>query len=254
LPLKKYTIRWILFLSLCLGFTSHAVVTLSIGHVDGFEVHYDPAAIAPEKPLGLHIHDDTTNTHYEPAEVILQVNQAAFGSQGDVFTNALRLGWASGNGWVLPSTQSESVDENGDPAMLFLGVASDGGGVVWTGNQFKISVISVGVNNPGDFAMYRFSGSAGSFSNPINTKNGVSSSDVLTVSSLGGHEHWNWAFSESGEYTLNFQASGLLGDVLFESAVETYTFNVIPEPSSSTMLLIGLVGWVATRKRVLSKG
>ena len=230
------------------------MVTLSIGHVDGFEVHYDPAAIAPEKPLGLHIHDDTTNTHYEPAEVILQVNQAAFGSQGDVFTNALRLGWASGNGWVLPSTQSESVDENGDPAMLFLGVASDGGGVVWTGNQFKISVISVGVNNPGDFAMYRFSGSAGSFSNPINTKNGVSSSDVLTVSSLGGHEHWNWAFSESGEYTLNFQASGLLGDVLFESAVETYTFNVIPEPSSSTMLLIGLVGWVATRKRVLSKG
>jgi surface-anchored protein len=253
LPLKKYTIRWILFLSLCFGFTSHAVVTLSIGHVDGFEVHYDPAAIAPEKPLGLHIHDDTTNTHYEPAEVILQVNQAAFGSQGDVFTNALRLGWASGNGWVLPSTQSESVDENGDPAMLFLGVASDGGGVVWTGNQFKISVISVGVNNPGDFAMYRFSGS-GSFSNPINTKNGVNSSDFLTVSSIGGHEHWNWAFSEAGEYTLDVQASGTLGGQTYLSAIETFTFHVIPEPSSGTLLLIGLAGWVATRKRVVLKG
>ncbi len=252
MPLKKYTIRWILFLSLCLGFTSHAVVTLSIGHVDGFEVHYDPAAIAPEKPLGLHIHDDTTNTHYEPAEVILQVNQAAFGSQGDVFTNALRLGWASGNGWVLPSTQSESVDENGDPAMLFLGVASDGGGVVWTGNQFKISVISVGVNNPGDFAMYRFSGS-GSFSNPINTKNGVNSSDFLTVSSIGGHEHWNWAFSEAGEYTLDVQASGTLGGQTYLSAIETFTFHVIPEPSSGTLLLIGLAGWVATRKRVVLK-
>jgi surface-anchored protein len=252
LPLKKYTIRWILFLSLCFGFTSHAVVTLSIGHVDGFEVHYDPAAIAPEKPLGLHIHDDTTNTHYEPAEVILQVNQAAFGSQGDVFTNALRLGWASGNGWVLPSTQSESVDENGDPAMLFLGVASDGGGVVWTGNQFKISVISVGVNNPGDFAMYRFSGS-GSFSNPINTKNGVNSSDFLTVSSIGGHEHWNWAFSEAGEYTLDVQASGTLGGQTYLSAIETFTFHVIPEPSSGTLLLIGLAGWVATRKRVVLK-
>ncbi len=252
MPLKKYTIRWILFLSLCFGFTSHAVVTLSIGHVDGFEVHYDPAAIAPEKPLGLHIHDDTTNTHYEPAEVILQVNQAAFGSQGDVFTNALRLGWASGNGWVLPSTQSESVDENGDPAMLFLGVASDGGGVVWTGNQFKISVISVGVNNPGDFAMYRFSGS-GSFSNPINTKNGVNSSDFLTVSSIGGHEHWNWAFSEAGEYTLDVQASGTLGGQTYLSAIETFTFHVIPEPSSGTLLLIGLAGWVPTRKRVVLK-
>ena len=232
----------------CFGLTSHAVVTLSTGHVDGFEVHYDPNATAPEEPFGLHIHDDTTNTHYEPAEVVLQVNAAAYGLQGDVFTQATRLGWSSGFGWVLPSTQSETFDANGDPAMLFLGVASDGGEVLWAGNQFKISLISVGANNPGDFAMYRFSGS-GSFSNPINTKNGVSSSDVLTVSSLGGHEHWNWAFSEAGEYTLDFQASGLLGGTLFESAVETYTFNVIPEPSSSVLLLAGVAVITAGRRK-----
>ena len=236
----------------CFGLTSHAVVTLSTGHVDGFEVHYDPAAVAPEEPFGLHIHDDTTNTHYEPADVVLQVNHSAFGVYGDVFTSSTRLGWTGESGWVLPSTQSDTLDGDGNPAMLFLGVASDGGGVVWAGNQFKISLISVGANNPGDFAMYRFSGS-GSFSNPINTKNGVSSSDVLTVSSIGGHEHWNWAFSEAGEYTLDFQASGLLGGTLFESAVETYTFNVVPEPSSSTLLLIGFVGWVATSKRVVLK-
>ena len=252
LTMKKYTTRWILCLSLCLSFTSHAVVTLSIGHVDGFEVHYDPAAITPERPLGLHIHDDTTDTHYEPAEVILQVNQAALDSQGDVFTNALRLGWASGNGWVLPATQSESVDVNGDPAMLFLGVASDDGGVNWAGNQFKISLISAAATNPGDFAMYRFS-SGGVFSNPINTKNGVSSSDFLAVSSIGGHEHWNWAFSSAGLYELDFQASGTLNDILYVSDIETYTFNVIPEPSSGALLLIGLAGWVATRKRVALK-
>lgn len=254
--MKKQTFLWILSPLLLLGFAlnSYAVVTLSTGHVDGFEIHYDPSARAPEEPFGLHIHDESTNTHYEPAEVILQVNEAAYGLQAEVFSSASRLGWESEFGWVLPSTQSETVDGNGELAMLFLGVTSDGGEVVWAGNEFKISLISVGANNPGDFALYRFSGSAGSFSNPINTKNGVSSSDVLTVSSLGGHEHWNWAFSDSGEYTLNFQASGLLGDMLFESAVETYTFNVIPEPSSSTMLLIGLVGWVATRKRALSKG
>ena len=228
------------------------MVTLSTGHVDGFEVHYDPNATAPEEPFGLHIHDDTTNTHYEPAEVVLQVNAAAYGLQGDVFTQATRLGWSSGFGWVLPSTQSETFDANGDPAMLFLGVASDGGEVVWAGNQFKISLISVGANNPGDFAMYRFSGS-GSFSNPINTKNGVSSSDVLTVTSLDGHDHWNWAFSSAGLYELDFQASGTLNDVLYVSDIETYTFNVIPEPSSGALLLIGLAGWVATRKRVVLK-
>ena len=236
----------------CFALSSHAVVTLSTGHVDAFEVHYDPAAVSPEEPFGLHIHDDTTNTHYEPADVVLQVNQSAFGVYGDVFTSSTRLGWTGESGWVLPSTQSDTLDGDGNPAMLFLGVASDGGGVVWAGNQFKISLISVGANNPGDFAMYRFD-RFGSFSNPINTKNGVSSSDVLTVSSLGGHEHWDWAFSEAGEYTLAFQASGLLGGTLFESAVETYTFNVVPEPSSSTLLLIGFVGWVATRKRVVLK-
>ena len=252
LTMKKYTTRWILCLSLCLSFTSHAVVTLSIGHVDGFEVHYDPAAITPEKPLGLHIHDDTTDTHYEPAEVILQVNEAAYGLQGEVFASASRLGWTGESGWVLPSIQSETVDEFGDPAMLFLGVASDGGGVVWAGNQFKISLISVGANNPGDFAMYRFSGS-GSFSNPINTKNGVSSSDVLTVTSLDGHDHWNWAFSSAGLYELDFQASGTLNDVLYVSDIETYTFNVIPEPSSGALLLIGLAGLMAARKRVVLK-
>lgn len=253
--MKKQTFLKIFSPLLLLGFAldSYAVVTLSTGHVDGFEIHYDPAATAPEERFGLHIHDETTNLHYEPAEVILQVNEAAYGLQGEVFASASRLGWESEFGWVLPSTQSETFDASGDPAMLFLGVTSDGGEVVWAGNEFKISLISVGANNPGDFALYRFSGSAGFFSNPINTKNGVSSSDVLTVSSLGGHEHWNWAFSESGEYTLNFQASGLLGDTLFESAIETYTFNVIPEPTCGTLLLIGLVGWIVTRKRTLLK-
>jgi surface-anchored protein len=268
LTMKKQIFLNIFSPLLLLGFAlnSYAVVTLSTGHVDGFEIHYDPTAAAPEERLGLHIHDasinihgESTNTHYEPADVVLQVNQSAFGVYGDVFTSSTRLGWMGGSGWVLPPTQTETFDANGDPAMLFLGVASDGGGAAWAGNQFKISLISVGENNPGDFAMYRFSGSGSlsnpfTFSNPINTKNGVSSSDVLTVSSLGGHEHWNWAFSKAGEYTLNFQASGLLGTTLFESAVETYTFNVVPEPSSGTLLLIGLVGWVATRKRALSKG
>jgi len=262
LTVKKQTFLNIFSPLLLLGFAlnSYAVVTLSTGHVDGFEIHYDPTATAPEERFGLHIHDESTNIHgestnihYEPAEVILQVNQAAFDSQGDVFTNALRLGWASGNGWVLPATQSESVDVNGDPAMLFLGVASDGGGVNWAGNQFKVSLISAAATNPGDFAMYRFS-SGEVFSNPINTKNGVSSSDFVAVSSNdGGHDHWNWAFSSAGLYVLDFQASGMLDGVLYLSEIETYTFNVIPEPSSGALLLIGLAGMVAARKRVVLK-
>jgi len=54
-------------------------------------------------------------------------------------------------------------------------------------------------------------------------------------------------------YELDFQASGTLNDVLYVSDIETYTFNVIPEPSSGALLLIGLAGLMAARKRVVLK-
>jgi hypothetical protein len=90
LTMKKQTFLKIFSPLLLLGFAlnSYAVVTLSTGHVDGFEIHYDPTATDPEERFGLHIHDESTNTHYEPAEVILQVNEAAYGLQGEVFASA----------------------------------------------------------------------------------------------------------------------------------------------------------------------
>jgi surface-anchored protein len=78
---------------------------------------------------------------------------------------------------------------------------------------------------------------------------GTSSFSITT-----GHIHYNWGFSAPGTYTFDLKASYMDADFgVLESATETYTFNVIPEPTCGTLLLIGLVGWVAARKRVVLK-
>jgi len=235
-------------LLLCFALSSHAVVTLSTGHVDAFEVHYSDV-----EGFNLEVHVEEGNQHLEPGNVIFQVNQAAYGDLGNA---QLGLGWSNANAWVLPALAAETKNINGDDIMLFLGVAGENESTrVWNPNKFKISLLSAGNANPGDFALYRY-GSGGNFSNPINTVGGLNSTDFIEISA-GSHEHWNWAFSAAGTYTFEFQASGThdVGGVLTPALteIETYTFNVIPEPTCVTLLLSGLVGWVAVRKRVLSK-
>ena len=234
-----------LALLFCFGLTSHAVVTLSTGHVDAFEVHY-----SDKEGFNLEVHVDEGDQHIEPGNVIFQVNQAAY---GDLDNAQQGLGWSSSSAWVLPAFAAETVDINGDSIMLFLGVAGENESTrVWNPNKFKISMLSAGSYNPGDFALYRYS-SGGVFSNPINTVGGINSTDFIDIP-VGAHEHWNWAFSAAGTYTFEFQASGTYDvSTLASTAIETYTFNVIPEPTCGTLLLIGLVGLVVTRKRTLLK-
>ena len=230
------------------GLTTYATTTLSLGHVDAFEVHY-----SDDEGFNLEVHVAEGDQHIEPRNVIFQVNQAAY---GDLDNAQQDLGWSNANAWVLPALAEETKNINGDDIMLFLGVAGENESTrVWNPNKFKISLLSAGNANPGDFALYRYS-RVGVFSNPINTLGGINSTDFIEISD-GSHEHWNWAFSAAGTYTFEFQASGTHDvegvSTLASTEIETYTFNVIPEPSSSTMLLIGLAGLMAARKRVVLK-
>jgi len=230
------------------GLTTYATTTLSLGHVDAFEVHY-----SDDEGFNLEVHIEEGNQHLKPGNIIFQVNQAAYGDLGYAQQD---LGWSNASAWVLPAFADETEDINGDDIMLFLGVAGENESTrVWNPNKFKISMLSAGIYNPGDFALYRYS-SGRVFSNPINTVGGLNSTDFIEISP-GSHEHWNWAFSAAGTYTFEFQASGThdVGGVLTPALteIETYTFNVIPEPTCGTLLLIGLAGLMAARKRVVLK-
>jgi len=67
-------VAWI-YMLLSAG-TASAVTTLSDGHIDVFEVHYDSSVSLTE--FALHIHDHVSETHFEPADVILQVNESSY--------------------------------------------------------------------------------------------------------------------------------------------------------------------------------
>ena len=67
---------------------------------------------------------------------------------------------------------------------------------------------------------------------------------------MTGHIHYNWGFSAPGTYTFDLKASYTDADFgLLESATETYTFNVIPEPSSGVLVLAGMAALGAVRRK-----
>jgi surface-anchored protein len=214
--------------------TASAVTTLSDGHIDIFEVHYNSSVVPTE--FALHIHDHDTETHFEAADVTLQVNESSyFGSPAGLVPV---LGTAA---YILPATQ--------EPGMLYGGVSADGPTGVFQNNRFTIRMVSAGAANPGNFAMYRFSG-GGALQVGLQAIGGSVSVNEVTVP-IGGHEHWNWGFSAPGTYTFEFQGLGVKSADLsvFETSRELFTFNVIPEPSSGALLLAGFAAVLAARRK-----
>ena len=224
-----------LLLALSCYDVARATTTISSGHTDIFEVEYEQ--LGTNKPtIHLGVHTDTG--HYEPADVLLEVESAALAGTA-AFSASIQLLLGS-DAWILPA-DLELAENLG---IIQAGVAKagfpDSGAVTFT-------MIGAGPANPGNFALF----TAGS-SIRLSVKGATLETSSFSIT--GSHIHYNWGFSAPGTYTFDMKAS--YTDALFgalESAVETYTFNVIPEPTCGALLLIGLVGWVATRKRVLSK-
>jgi surface-anchored protein len=224
-----------LLLALSCYDVARATTTISSGHADIFEVEYEQ--VGTDKPT-LHLGVHTDAGHFEPANVLLEVKNSAYSSTSLFLSPITTI--LGANAWILPA-DLEQADILG---LIEAGVAKagfpDAGPVTFT-------MVAAGASNPGNFAL--FNSSSAIRLSATGSEVGTSSFSITT-----GHIHYNWGFSAPGTYTFDLKASYTDADFgVLESATETYTFNVIPEPSSSTLLLIGLVGWVAVRKRVLSK-
>ena len=210
-----------------------AVTSLSEGHVDIFEVHYDSSVVPAE--FGLHIHDHDSGNHFEPGNVILQVNEASY------FTSPTGLAGVLGaSAYILPSTQ--------EVGMLYGGISADGPLGEFQNNRFRIHMISSSSGNPGNFALYRFN-SRGALEVGLQSLGGSVVVSEVTVP-IGGHEHWNWGFSAPGIYTFEFKGLGTKSVDLsiLETAPEIFTFHVIPEPSSGALVLAGMAVVLAVRR------
>jgi surface-anchored protein len=225
-----------LLLALSCYDVARATTTISSGHADIFEVEYEK--IGPDKPT-LHLGVHTEAGHFEPADVLLEVKNSAFSSTSLFLPSITTI--LGANAWILPV----DLEQADILSLIEAGVAKagfpDAGPVTFT-------MVAAGAANPGNFALFNSSSAI-----RLSATGSEVGTNIFSITT--GHIHYNWGFSAPGTYTFDLKASYTDADFgVLESAVETYTFNVIPEPSSGALLLIGLAGWVAARKRVLSKG
>ena len=220
---------------------ARATTTISSGHTDIFEAEYitededtGVALTTPQLHLGVH----TDSGHYEPADVLLEVGNAAYGNtaglQGAIQT------FLGPNAWILPV----GLEEAEALGVLQAGVAKDG---FPNSNSVTFTMVSAGAANPGKFVL--FSGASSNFTR-LQANGGLL--EVNSFSITAGHIHYNWGFSAPGTYTFDMQASYTDPDPLvglLQSPVETYTFNVVPEPSTGVLLMAGLATLSAVRRR-----
>ena len=223
---------------------------ISSGHVNIFEAEYEnDGTNAPTIHLGVHaeqsVNGVVVDKHYEPGDVLLEIGSAAYGSTAAFSPTIISL--LGANAWILPA----DLDIALSLGLIEAGVAKAG----FPAGSVTFTMIGAGAANPGNFALF----SSSSAIRLSATKSGVGTSVGTSSFSIStDHIHYSWGFSAPGTYTFDMQASydtdpDPLVVSLLQSSVETYTFNVIPEPTCGTLLLIGLVGWVAARKRVVLK-
>ena len=219
--------------------TLEAVTTISAGHADIFEVEYlttdeDTGQLLTTPVLHLGVHTDTN--HYEPAEVLLEVKETAFIPSTATFPSPI-TDLLGASAWILPADLEEAAN---------LGVIE--GGVAKAGfpnnNAVTFSLVGAGPDNPGNFVLFSAANSI-----RLAAIGGAVGSNA-SFSIVTGHIHYNWGFSAPGTYTFDLKASYTDADFgLLESAVETYTFHVIPEPSSGALVLAGMAALGAARRK-----
>jgi surface-anchored protein len=218
-----------LFLTVIAIPTASAATTLTSGHAD-IGIGYDGA-------FDLHVHDDETDTEYAPDEVILGVGSAALQfSPGGAFSF---LGPAGTPVWVLPKEQN--------PELLFLGLGTEElDPADWTGN---IGLTLTAVSGPGTFYLW----DVNSFGVPtvsMNSGDGITAGDTVSLVP-GSHAHYNLGFSAPGTYSVSFEATGLhVVDGFQNSGPAAYTFQVVPEPGSVVLAIVGAgaVLWYSRRR------
>lgn len=207
-----------------------AVTTFSSGHVDIIEVEYEQVGTnAPTLHLGVH-----ADQHYEPGDVLLEVGRMAFTSTS-IFSSTIRS-FLGSDAWILPVDLQEAAN---------LGVIEGGVGKVGfpNSNAVTFTLVGAGPNNPGNFVLF-------TAANAVRLSATGDTVGNSTFSITAGHIHYNWGFSAPGTYLFDLKASyhdAVFG--LLESSVETYTFNVIPEPSSGVLLVAGGTILAAIRRR-----
>jgi surface-anchored protein len=188
--------------ALCVQFTE--------GHVDLLSVIWNSSS----NQLSLMASDANSGLLYASNQCVVVCPE--------IMKFALPAGTPLGNAgdplWILPQNPYTGVPYVGISAeTVFAGVFND---------PFTLTLTRL--EGPGQFIVWQ-AGSFGSFDVKMDTRDGISTNDSLTLP-VGGHAHYNWGFTTNGVYRAYFQASGVrVGQSTNTVSPETpFTFYVLP--------------------------
>lgn len=186
------------------------VGVLKDGEVD-LEVAFEGGA------LEFHLHDETTDTEFDPAHVALQAGPATWQTVPENPAFGF-LGTPGDHLYVLPQEERAGV--------LYLGLAAaEVAPGAFVGDTVNVRLTAVA--GPGSVFYY----GVDAFGAPtvhFNSGDGLTAADAVPVPA-GAHAHRNWAFSAPGVYRVTLEASGeLTGGGTVTSEPETFLFEVLP--------------------------
>ncbi len=233
-------LKSLLTFGIAIPFTAQAASLLTGGHIDGPAFGYvsnadfalDPLLTQGFEP---HFHNEG-GADGAVVDGVVQVDESEF-EPGDLIVVVPELSVTTVNStsyFWLPETEQAAAD-NGAP---FLGIgleeltASD-----WVGSTVSLKLLSI--TGPGDFLLWQDGGLGGA--NVFFDGAG----DTMTLTA-GSHTHFNWGFTETGTYGLEFEISGNHVADGLQSASALYSFQVVPEPSTA---MLGALGALALLRR-----
>ncbi|GAA3685311.1 surface-anchored protein [Lentzea atacamensis] len=189
--------------------TAATTITLDSGHVDVIGIAFE------DNQFHVHVHDEGTDTEYEPSQVRFAVKPAARTEVPNDPAYAF-LGAPGKPVWVLPQVE--------DPQLLWPGIASEEvQSGVFANDSLTVKIECV--SGPADFSIFT-TDPVGAPTVLVDSGNGLPDSVTLPAAS---HLHANWAFEAAGNYAITVRVSGTLAATgkKVTSAPATYRFKVI---------------------------
>lgn len=192
--------------------------------------HADIGIAFEDNQFDLHFHADEAtiggveinDVEYEADGVTIQVV-----SSQTLSSDNAALGLLSGNSFYFLH------EENPGDSLPFLGIATE---EIAEGVFDSDITLSLGtVTAPGNFALWE-TGSTGSKIYRYSSTDASLTTDSNSLS-LGAaeHYHYSYGFSTAGTYLIELIASGSISGTNYSNSA-TYTFNVVPEPSTYALI------------------